>query len=519
MSTREETGRENPSVGWIALVGAGPGDPELLTIRGRRYLEAADVVVYDRLVDQRLLGHAPKDAELIDVGKKPGGPRDRQEEINALLVERARSGKRVVRLKGGDPFIFGRGGEEVAALAKANIPFEIVPGITSAIGAPTYAGIPLTHRGVSSSLTIVTGSESPDKEGGLVDWDLLAKSGDTLSLLMGWENLPAISQALINGGREEDTPVAVVQWGTWSNQKTVVGPLADIAERARREGLSNPVVVVVGEVVNLRAASRWFDNRPLTGKRVLVTRSRTQSADLADLLERAGAEPVEVPTIEIQPVDDFCKVDAELARLTEYDWVVFTSTNAVEQLFGRLDALGRDARQLHGSRVAAIGTATASALSERGIVADLISRESVSQSLIDGLAEQGVAGQSILLPGAEIRPERLRRGLRDLGAEVREVTLYRTVAPSGAGERLAEALEPGVDVVTFTSSSTVTNLVALLDGDVTRLGGGRVACIGRVTAETARKAELNVDILAEDSTAAGLVDAIVGHYMPEGSRA
>jgi len=498
----------------VALVGAGPGDPELLTIKGRRYLETADVVVYDRLVDQRLLGHAPKDAELIDVGKKPGGPRDRQSEINTLLVERARSGKRVVRLKGGDPFIFGRGGEEVAALAEADIPFEVVPGITSAIGAPTYAGIPLTHRGIASSLTIVTGSESPDKDGGLVDWNLLAKSGGTLSLLMSWENLPAIAKALIDGGRKEDTSVAVVQWGTWSNQKTVVGSLADITERARREGLSNPVVVVVGEVVNLREVSRWFDNRPLFGKRVLVTRSRTQSADLVDLLERAGAEPVEVPTIEIQPVEDFCEVDAELARLTEYNWIVFTSTNAVEQLFGRLDALGRDARQLHGSRLAAIGTATASALSERGIVADLISRESVSQSLIEGLAEQGVTGRNILLPGAEVRPDRLRLGLERLGADVREVTLYRTVAPSGAGERLAEALESGVDVVTFTSSSTVTNLAALLGGDAPRLEGAMVACIGRVTAETARKAGLNVDILAEDSTAGGLVNAIVAHYMP-----
>ncbi len=517
MTRQNRIGNSSPSVGWVALVGAGPGDPELLTIRGRRYLEAADVVVYDRLVDRRLLGHAPKDAELIDVGKKPGGPRDRQAEINAVLVERARSGKRVIRLKGGDPFIFGRGGEEVAALAEAGIPFEIVPGITSAIGAPAYAGIPLTHRGIASSLTIVTGSESPEKEGGLVDWDLLAKSGGTLSLLMSWENLPAIAEALVDAGRAEDTPAAVVQWGTWANQETVVGPLASIAERARRAGLSNPVVVVVGEVVNLRAVSRWFDNRPLFGRRVLVTRSRTQSADLVELLEGAGAEPVEVPTIEIQPVKDTREIDATLERLADYDWVVFTSTNTVEQLFERLDVMGRDARQFHASRVAAIGTATASALSERGIVADLVSRESVSQSLIDDLAGQGVAGQSILLPGAEVRPERLRRGLEGLGAVVREVTLYRTVPPSGAGERLADVLESGVDVVTFTSSSTVINLVALLEGDATRLGEASVACIGRVTAETARKAGLNIDILADESTAAGLVDAIVGHYTRKGS--
>ena len=519
MTNQEETGSDNSSVGWVALVGAGPGDPELLTIRGRRYLESADVVIYDRLVDRRLLGHAPREAELVDVGKRPGESRDRQSDINALLVQRAQSGKRVVRLKGGDPFIFGRGGEEVAALAEASIPFEVVPGITSAIGAPTYAGIPLTHRGVASSLTIVTGSESPDKEGTLVDWDRLAKSNGTLSLLMSWQNLPAITQALIDGGRAEDTPTAVVQWGTWPNQETVVGQLVSIADSAKRAGLSNPVVVVVGDVVNLRAVSRWFDNRPLFGKRVLVTRSRTQSADLVDRLERAGAEPVEVPTIEIQPVEDTREIDSALARLTDYEWVVFTSTNTVEQLFERLDAMGHDARQFHAPRLAAIGTATATALGERGLVADLVSRESVSQSLIDGLQEQGVAGQRILLPGAEVRPERLRRGLEMLGAFVREVTLYRTVLPSSAGERLAEALESGVDVVTFTSSSTVTNLMALLDGDVYRIEEVGIACIGPVTAETARKAGLNVDILAEDSTAAGLVEAIVGHYMRERSDA
>ena len=517
MTNQDSSSNSSPSVGRVALVGAGPGDPELLTLKGRRYLEEADVVFYDRLVNRRLLGHAPKDAELVNVGKRPGGPRDWQAEINSLLIERARDGKSVVRLKGGDPFIFGRGGEEVAALAEAGIPFEVVPGITSAIGAPTYAGIPLTHRGVSSSATIVTGSKSPESAESAVDWDLLAKSEGTLSLLMGWENLPSIAKALIDGGRGEDTPAAVVQWGTWSNQKTVVGTLGGIAEKARQAGLSNPVVVVVGEVVNLREVSRWFDNRPLYSKRVLVTRSRTQSANLVELFESVGAEPVEVPTIEIQPVDDTRGIDAELARLAEYDWVVFTSMNTVEQLFSRLDALGYDARKFHGLRVAAIGTATATALRERGIAADLVSRESVSQSLIEGLAELGVAGQHILLPGAEIRPDRLKRGLDGLGAVVQEVTTYRTVLPPGSGERLAEVLESGVDVVTFTSSSTVTNLMSLMEGDATRLGGARVACIGPVTAETARKAGFNVDIVAEDSTAGGLVNAIVAHYMVEGS--
>ncbi len=517
MTTQDRTGDTNNSAGWVALVGAGPGDPELLTLKGRRYLETADVVVYDRLVDRRLLRHAPRDAELVDVGKKPGGPRDRQVGINTLLIDRARSGKRVVRLKGGDPFIFGRGGEEVAALAEADIPFEVVPGITSAIGAPAYAGIPLTHRGVSSSLTIVTGSESPDKAEASVDWKALAQSEGTLSLLMSWENLPTIAEALISGGRDEDTPAAVIQWGTWQNQKTVVGTLGSVAEEAKRAGLSNPVAVVVGEVVKLREVSRWFDNRPLFGERVLVTRSRTQSGDLVELLERSGAEPVEVPTIEIQPVVITSDDEEVLAHIAKYDWVVFTSTNTVEQLFGRLDAMGLDARHFHGSRMAAIGTATATALRERGINPDLVSRESVSQSLIDDLGDRGVMGQNILLPGAEVRPGRLRRGLEGLGAVVREATLYRTVMPSGVGGRLTDALDAGVDVVTFTSSSTVTNFVALLQGDVARLGNANVACIGPITAETARKTGLSVDIVAEDSTAGGLMNAIVAHYMPEGS--
>ncbi len=509
---QQNTANDGSSVGSVALVGAGPGEPELLTLKGRRCLESADVVVYDRLIDRRLLNHVPKEAELIDAGKRPGESRDRQADINALLVERAQSGKRVIRLKGGDPFIFGRGGEEVAALAEAKIPFEVAPGITSAIAAPAYAGIPLTHRGVASSVTIVTGSESPDKEGASVDWGRLAKSEGTLILLMGWENLPKIAQALIDGGHSEDTPAAVIRWGAWSSQETIVGPLAGIAEQARREGLGNPVVVVVGEVVNLRAKSRWFDNRPLFGKRVLVTRSRTQSTKLVELLETAGAEPVEVSAIEIRPVEDTGDIDSAVERLDGYNWIVFTSANAVEQFFARLHALGKDSRQFHASAVAAIGTATADALRERGIVADLISRESVSQSLIDDLSERGVEGKTVLLPGAESRPVRLKRGLERLGAIVHDVTVYRTALPPSAGERLAEALKEPIDVVTFTSSSTVTNLAALLEGDMGCLGGARIACIGPVTAETARNAGLNVDILAEESTAAGLVNAIVGHY-------
>lgn len=506
---------DSTAVGTVFLVGAGPGDPGLITVKGLRYVETADVVVYDRLIDRQLLQHAPTDAELIDVGKVPGETRNRQPNINALLVEKAKQGKRVVRLKGGDPFIFGRGGEEVAALVEAGIPFEVVPGITSAIAVPAYAGIPLTHRGVASSLTIATGSESPDKSESTVDWNWLAKSTGTLSVLMGWENLPAISKSLIDGGRPNDTPTAVIQWGTRADQKTIVGTLATIADEARDAGLSNPVVVVVGDVVNLRTVSRWFDNRPLFGKRILVTRSRTQASSLVDLLSKAGAEPIELPTIEIQRIEDYSEVDAALTHLANYDWVIFTSINTVETLFERLDTLGQDTRTLHSSRVAAIGKATADALKERGIAADLVSRESISQSLIDGLAEHGVAGRQILLPGAETRPERLTHGLKEIGAIVKEIFLYRTMLPRGTKDQLTGILNLGVDMATFTSSSTVTNLIDVLDGDASRLDGVKIACIGPVTADTASNAGLTVDVLAENSTVDGLVEAIERHYSQE----
>ena len=517
MASDTNTTTQEPRVGAVFLVGAGPGDPDLMTVKARRYLETADAVVYDRLAEGGMLGHARKDAELIDAGKTPGERGDRQPEINALLIAKAREGKRVVRLKGGDPFIFGRGGEEAVALSDANVPFEVVPGITSAIGVPAYAGIPLTHRGAASSLTVVTGSEAPGASDASVDWNWLAKSNGTLSILMSWHNLPAITQALMNGGRSAGTPCAVIRWGTRPYQRTVVGSLSNIVSLARQARMSNPVVVVVGEVVNQRAAARWFDNRPLFGKRVLVTRSRSQSAALVRLLADAGADPIEIPAIEIEPVDDTGEVDAVLCTLPDYDWVVFTSTNSVERLFDRLNALGRDAREFHSSKVAAIGTATAASIEERGIIADIVSRESQSQSLVDGLGKQGIGGLHILLPGAETRPKRLAQGLKRLGGIVRELTLYRTVLPPDAPARLANALDSGVDVVTFTSSSTVTNLVTMLDGGAARLDEVKVACIGPVTAETAKKSGLTVDIMAEDSTATGLVDAIVGYCGREGT--
>ena len=505
--SKEETGR-------VYLVGAGPGDPGLITVKGLRCLESADVVVHDRLVDERLVARASRDAEVIDAGKVPGERRNSQDEINALLVARARAGKSVVRLKGGDPFVFGRGGEEAEALAEAGVPFEVVPGVTSAIAAPAYAGIPLSHRGVASSFTVVTGSETVDK--GAVAWDALARSGGTLVVLMGWESLSEIAAILTREGRPADTPVALVQWGTEPYQRTVVGTLSDIAEKAQQAGLSPPVVAVIGDVVRLRDRLRWFDDRPLFGLRVLVTRSRTQAGALSQLLSQEGAHPLEVPTIEIQPLDDYTELDAALRALSDYDWVVFPSTNSVDVVFGRLAELDLDARAFGPARVAAIGSATSDSLRARGIVANFVPEEFVSESVAEGLKDRIAAGQRVLLPQADIGRDTLGDGLTAQGADVHRVTAYRTVTPEGSAELIAAHLADGVDVATFTSSSTVRNLVALLDGDTSALGGVRIACIGPVTATAAAEAGLKVDILASEYTVAGLVEALKAHFAQEG---
>ena len=499
------------TTGTVYLVGAGPGDPGLITVKGLRCLEAADVVVHDRLVDQRLVARASRDAEVIDVGKVPGEGGERQAEINALLVHRARAGKSVVRLKGGDPFVFGRGGEEAEALAEAGVPFEVVPGVTSAIAAPAYAGIPLTRRGTVSSFTVVTGSETSDKNA--VAWDALARAGGTLVVLMGWESLPAIADTLTREGLPATTPVALVQWGTEPYQRTVVGTLSDIAEKASQAGLSPPVVAVIGEVVGLRKKLQWFDHRPLFGVRVLVTRSRTQAGALSELLSQEGAQPLEVPTIEIQPLDDYTELDDALGELPDYDWVVFPSANAVEVVFDRLAGLGRDARAFHSARVAAIGSATADSLRTRGIVADFVPEEFVSESVADGLSHRIASGQRVLLPQADIGRQALAEGLAAHGADVHKVTAYRTVTPQDSAARLATLLEEGVDVATFTSSSTVRNLAALLEGDLKGLAQVKIACIGPVTAAAARDAGLEVDIMATEYTVAGLVEALKAHFI------
>ena len=501
------------AAGTVYLIGAGPGDPGLLTRKGERVLGMADVVVYDRLLDPSLLELAP-DADTVFVGKERGRQALRQSEINDLLVSEGLAGKTVVRLKGGDPFVFGRGGEEAQALAAAGIPFEVVPGVTSAVAAAAYAGIPVTHRGISTSVTIVTGSEDPTKGRTSTDWASLAKTGGTLVALMGWATLPGIVETLGANGMSEDTPVALVQWGTWTRQRTVTGNLADIVESGRQAGIGAPVIVVIGAVAGLRDEIGWFDRRPLWGKRVLVTRSRTQASRLIELLTGLGAEVVELPAIEIGPLDDYADLDRVLKETASASdrWVIFSSVNSVEYVWQRLRSMGMDARYFAGATVGAIGPATGRALRERGIEPDFVPKRSVSEEVIAELSGLDWTGQQVLLPGSAIGRDALAYGLENLGADVRRVAAYTNTRPVDVEERAREAFKVGIDVVTFTSSSTVRNLLDILGNDRHVLNECLVACIGPITAATANKLCLTVDIVAAEHNVEGLADALVNHF-------
>ena len=445
------------SRGRVFLVGAGPGDPELLTLKGLRLIQTADVIAYDRLIDTRLLTHAHPDAELIDVGKTPGSRT--QKDISSLLVGHARKGKRVVRLKGGDPFVFGRGGEEAEALDDARIDFEVVPGVTSAIAAPAYAGIPLTHRDHASSFTVVTGSAAPDGRSGGIDWPALAAMPGTLVFLMAWRNLDHIASRLIDAGKPADTPAAVVSWGTQPWQRTVEGPLGSIAVSARSAGLRSPATLVIGSVVDLRERLSWFETLPLFGRRVLVTRTRIQASTLSNRLSQMGAFPLEVPTIDVRLQPDSPDLLAALASAAQFDWIAFTSANAVRAVMDGLTRTGRDTRALHGVKIAAIGPASAAALARYGIMADLVADTATSAGLASAMIESGIAGSRVLLPRSDIAGSTLPDRLRSSGALVEEVVSYRTVIPQSSRKLVRSTLRDGIDAITFTSSSTVKNFV------------------------------------------------------------
>jgi len=506
--------------GKVWLVGAGPGDPGLITVAGVAALAEAEVVVYDRLVSAQLLALAPSAAERIFVGKEASAHTLSQPEINALLVEKAGQGKRVVRLKGGDPYVFGRGGEEAEALVEAGIPFEVVPGVTSAVAVPAYAGIPVTHRGLASSFAVITGHEDPTKAETAIDWSKLATGVDTLVFLMGTATLPQIVEKLVENGRPAATPVAVIRWGTTPAQEVVTGALSDIVRRVAEARLEPPAITVVGEVVRLREKLRWFDSpqaKPLFGRRVLVTRTRQQASALSRLLAEEGAEPIELPTIEIKPRFD----ENELARVArtlekgEYDWVVFTSANAVDVFFGFLWERRLDARSVNCG-VAAIGPGTADALRRWGIYVDVTpdADRYTAEGLVAAFDEQfDVRGHSILLPRAEGARDVLIDGLARQGAKVHEITLYVAAAPEAPESEALRMLRAGeVDVVTFASSSAVTNLLELLDGDTAPLKGPLIACIGPVTARTAREAGLEIGVQSKEHTIPGLVAALRAHY-------
>jgi uroporphyrinogen III methyltransferase/synthase len=495
--------------GKVYLIGAGPGDPKLITIRGVEALARADVVVYDRLVHPAILKHARADAEMIYVGKASSQHTMKQEDINRLLVEKAKEGKTVARLKGGDPYVFGRGGEEAEELVVEGIEFEEVPGITSAIAVPAYAGIPVTHRKMCSALGIITGHEDPAKTESSIKWDKIATGIDTLVFLMGVENLENIVRGLVENGRPADTPVALIRWGTRAEQETLVGTLGDIVEKVRESGFKSPAVTIVGEVVSLREQLRWFDNRPLFGKKVIVTRSREQASALSEKLEGLGADVIEFPVIKIIPVADTGLRVSDLAK-DVYDWIIFTSANGVECFIKGLAKIGLDVRAIGTAKLAAIGPATAAALENYGLKVDYVPSEFVAEAVIRDFPED-VAGKSILIARAKEAREVLPEKLKELGANVQISVVYETIVEDTDAESVKSMLESGsVDIITFTSSSTVKNFMSLI-GDTKVPDSVSIACIGPVTAETAYEVGLEADVVAEEYTIEGLVSAILDH--------
>jgi uroporphyrinogen III methyltransferase/synthase len=502
--------------GFVYLVGAGPGDPELLTVRGRECLAAADVVIHDYLVDPRLLRHARPQAEVFSSGKSgDASERDQQQQaINERMVAAALAGKVVVRLKGGDPFVFGRGGEEARALVDAGIRFEIVPGVSSAIAVPAYAGIPVTERGLNSSFTVVTGHEAPNAARPL-DWHALARM-ETLIFLMGLRTLASIARRLREAGMRPDTPAACVRSGTRPDQQTVVGTLADIAEAVARAGFEPPAILVVGEVVKRRTRLAWFEQRPLLGRRIVVTRAAEEGAKLAARLERLGAEAVAAPTIELEDVAPPAALDAALAALETFDWVVFTSAHGVAVFFARLYASGADVRRLGKARLAAIGSATANALANRGLRVDLVPPTFRGEALAEALAPH-VGGRRVLLPRAEGAREVLARMLVRAGADVADVPTYRAKAAASLPGSVTALLGlDAIDAITFTSPSTVRGFHALLQGGALATGGARIACIGPVTAEAARTLGWSVDVEAREYTVEGLTQALIDYFSGRG---
>jgi uroporphyrinogen III methyltransferase/synthase len=518
-----ENKRSKEKVGKVYLVGAGPGDPKLLTLRGKELLEQADTIIYDYLANPKLLHFAKEEGEKIYVGKK-GGSRNplHQEKINSLMIEAAHAGKMVVRLKGGDPFVFGRGGEETEALVLAGISFEVVPGVTSAIAVPAYAGIPLTHRHISSTVTFITGHEHPTKEGSRIYWEKLAKGADTLVFLMGMGNLSEIVENLIQYGRNPHTPIGLIRWGSYPFQKTLIGRLDNIVEKVASGGIKPPVVIVVGEVVSLREKLNWFESRPLFGKKILVTRSKEQASEFMELLASYGAEAISFPTLQITPPESWSEADAALEKIESYDWIIFTSVNGVHFFKKRLSALRKDIRLLKGISLCAIGPRTAGEVEAWGLQVDLIPSEFKAEGVLealDRLGTKGIRGKRFLIPRAREAREVLPEEIKKRGGEVDIVPVYEAIRPEHSLKEIESLFgEKEIDLITFASSSTLRNFIDIVGEKRLKesLGRTAVACIGPITAKTAEAFGLQVDIIPEEYTFPALAESIVDYFRKKG---
>ena len=486
----------------VYLVGAGPGDPDLITWKGRKLLAIADAVLFDHLANEHLLELAPKHCERIYVGKKKSVHAYPQEEICRMMIERAKRGLTVIRLKGGDPFIFGRGGEELEALADAGVDFEVVPGVTAPLGIAAYSGVPLTHRSHTKIVTFVTGHDA-----GGIDWSKVGQT-ETLVIFMGIFSIHEITRSLIQYGRAADTPAIAVRWGTRPDQETVAGTLADIADRIDQAEMKPPATVIIGEVAALHNRLNWYEKLPLFGKKIVVTRAPDQAAELSEKLRTLGADAIELPVISIGPPQDPAPLDQAIERLATYDWLIFTSVNGVRFFLERLDRSKQDLRALK-ARICAIGPATARAVEALHLKVDLMPEKYVAESMVQAFAGVPLEGKRVLLPRAAVARDLIPTELAKRGAHIDVVEAYRNIVPEGAGER-AKGIFAGdskPDWITFTSSSTVNNFISLAGADALR--GVRVACIGPVTSETARSHGLKVDIEAKQFTIDGLIEAIL----------
>ena len=500
--------------GTVYLIGAGPGDRGLITIKGKELLEKADVVVYDYLVNTELLHYVKENAEILYVGKKAGQKEMSQWSINALLVRKSKKGNTVARLKGGDPFIFGRGAEEAEYLQGKGVPFEVVPGVTSVSAVPAYAGISLTHRDLTSSFAVVTGHENPSKGKSNIPWEALSQIG-TIVFLMGVKNLKKNMAELMSAGKSPDTPVAVITWGTYPAQTTLTGKIGNISELVKkRKDITSPAILVVGEVVNLRQVMNWYESAPLFGKTVLVTRPKSQAESFAHLLESKGAQIVSFPTIEIVPPRSFQALDGSINKVRSYDWIIFTSVNGVRAFFERLKALGKDIRELNGAKIAAIGDITSRAIEDMGINVDLVPKDFRAEGLIEKFSKQNIKDTNILLPRAKVARDILPQALREMGAQVEVVTAYISKKPTKRKTQIIQKLlkENKIDVLTFTSSSTARNFFELIPDFKQRDKKPVIACIGPITAKTVREFGFKPQIIPKQYIVEALADEILEYF-------